>query len=1244
MESNALAAELTKLNSTDSDLRLMALSDIGKQLRNVPGTSKTLSSRDHFLADQSSESRLVNKVTEILQTDPNSEVKNMAVSVIAVLSKRCRRALLHPMIQSLTDGINSKSEEEREIACLALKAVVSEITITDQKQIIEPEVETQTAAQLCQILSDLYTRTADFIVISDKIQSSAQKSLIPLFFSATPAIRKRVISTFAVLVSVIPNLFDDHLKGIILQGLQGDNDGPRTSVFIINVLAKTSLSSKIGVFVQENDSAVIRAIIDLAELAPDVDSMETIEAALGTLETLLLRCPTEMSGFIMPVTQLALDLIKYDPNYVTNDEEDEDMEDEQEEDDEYDEDPYSDDEDDSWKLRRAAAKILYALIGTRNEYLTEFFNSAALPLIARFSEREESVRLEVLSAFENFLKQTAIAKSAEVASGGRNKRKRSQEMDEDSVTEDSIITSVRTCVPSLLKSLLKQLSSKSILTREKSFNLLRLVTEILEGDLDTSSDSICDASVQALRYTEGASSSLTIAALSFFTVFFKYQISRVYAKHLPALVPSIVRCMKSKLQRVSFEAFTTASALAQSARPRGSSSPLPNPLAQPIEQLLAATTDVLGDATVDGEVREQALETLGTLLVHEGDVLSFRVSTCLPLIGARLGSEATATAAIVVIGKIADSTTCEAPEFDSWFLETLPHVVSALRRSRKTSSRAPELICLQNILLRLGDTLPPAKAIEIVSELRSTIDTAPSIQVIATLLEQQPACRPPVVELVPSVLQVVKSSNINSALIDALLRFFGAYVDGDVDCATRLVPALVDNLGTEASLPNGTIGGASAQLTTAKCIGMVVKHSQRNAAGVVTMFHRMIKSAKATEASVYLALLCVGEIGRTTDLSANTDLFELTLTLFQNLSEVVQSAAAFAVGNMAVGSPRVLLPMLVRHIESGTTENVRILLLHALKEVVLHSPTAQLEVIVDSLWRPLFESPKSAKKAGEKEELGDDGIRNVKAACIGKLTTAAPARFLPQLQELLRSSPENRALVAAAVRYTFTDTSSSYDELIAPIIVDFLSLMHDENLVVRRLSLASLNAAMQNKPHLIFDKLGVLQPLLYQETEIKPELQRTIMMGPFKVTQDDGLENRKTAYETMYTLLGASFYKVDLGTFTDRVLAALKDVNEIKVLGLMLLLRLGECAPTTILPRLDDTVESLKGVMKDVEVKDDTVKQDLERKGKAFSHLVDQLSHPSFHFLIFLPFSSVHVHTSFLLSHRVYFIRNSSRQ
>lgn len=81
--------------------------------------------------------------------------------------------------------------------------------------------------------------------------------------------------------------------------------------------------------------------------------------------------------------------------------------------------------------------------------------------------------------------------------------------------------------------------------------------------------------------------------------------------------------------------------------------------------------------------------------------------------------------------------------------------------------------------------------------------------------------------------------------------------------------------------------------------------------------------------------------------------------------------------------------------------------------------------------------------------------------------------------------------------------------------------------------------------------------------------------------------------------LGTCFAKVDLPTFTDRVLAGLKDANEIKVVCLMLQLRLGQLSPQSVIPRLDETVDALKDIMADVAVKEDTVKQDLERKGES---------------------------------------------
>lgn len=88
----------------------------------------------------------------------------------------------------------------------------------------------------------------------------------------------------------------------------------------------------------------------------------------------------------MQITNLCLRYITYDPNYnYDNDADDEggNMETEEEEDDdEYDE--YSDDDDMSWKVRRAAAKCLEAVISSRHELLPEFYRTVSPALIARF--------------------------------------------------------------------------------------------------------------------------------------------------------------------------------------------------------------------------------------------------------------------------------------------------------------------------------------------------------------------------------------------------------------------------------------------------------------------------------------------------------------------------------------------------------------------------------------------------------------------------------------------------------------------------------------------------------------------------------------------------------------------------------------------------------------------------------------------------------------------------------------------
>lgn len=121
-----------------------------------------------------------------------------------------------------------------------------------------------------------------------------------------------------------------------------------------------------------------------------------------------------MTPYLKEITDAAADLITYDPNYAAVDDEmDEDGaeadgdDDFEEEEDDFEE-VYDDDDDTSWKVRRGAVKVLQMPIQTRLELLSTFYKTIAPVLISRFTEREETVRLEVWNTYTTLLRQTYV--------------------------------------------------------------------------------------------------------------------------------------------------------------------------------------------------------------------------------------------------------------------------------------------------------------------------------------------------------------------------------------------------------------------------------------------------------------------------------------------------------------------------------------------------------------------------------------------------------------------------------------------------------------------------------------------------------------------------------------------------------------------------------------------------------------------------------------------------------------------
>lgn len=1100
------------------------------------------------------------------------------------------------IIEKLIDFSGSKDEELRDIAGLALKTITAELPqdsslapkacakLTPRLliQVQNPSTPPETLIEILSILSILITRFPAQLSSPD-LSPQPVPAITPLLGHARPAVRKRAILTLAqFLPSAQQALFDDLINSTILPGLRNESNSDaaieqqRTNVQLVAAIARHS-PGRIAVIID----SVVPAVLKAAAREDD----ELREYALQTLEVFVLRCPTEITPFLGQIVQSGTKLIKYDPNYAGgDDEEDAEMadadEDEEDEDDDLD---YSDYEDTSYKIRRSATKLLAGLIETRPEMLTSLYKDVSPVLIQRFGDREQTVRLEVWATYGSLLAQTkvygGIPQSPTFVDspgvGGKRKRSPSGADGMDIEAPESPALLLRSQVPSLSKALLGQLRSTKTppAVLQAAFTLLKQLIDVLPGSLAAHSLPIASAAQAVLKQSPTTSSIvLHTTCLSFLTAFFSSH-SPSALSNTPDLTTPLLKELQERHPRLVAETFRTFSALLNMLRPiQGTSQ-------QWVEAVYDSAVKRLRSADTDAEVRARAEICMGDLWVCATDVVRTKDGREWDAMCRTTGRT---EGAVQVVMRVAN----EVDVGDAWVNGSIEWVLGVLRRAGK-AGKSDAFTCLEVLLKRFVNGIPAHLVTVVVEQMKPYISTndiallSHALSILALLLRLAPNETYPAVEAeyLKDIYTIAHSSLLSGVSLDALLLFLANLVEADTEIATHVIPSLTIPLQKEKK-------GDASYSNIAKCIGIIVRCHPSLAAGTIAEFSKALKKGpKASSTQIVLDLFVLGEVGRTIDFAQMKDLFNIAIDLLGSTDEEIRSAASFATGNIAIGNLHLFLPAIVKLVQ--TNKDKRLLALHALKEVVSNCPSGQLESVAETIWVPLFQDSASS----------EESTRNVAAACLGKLTTTNPSRYLPQLQD--RIHDENvaaRATVIAAIRYTFADSQHSYDELLSGLIPDFLAAMVDENLTVRRLAISALNSAARHKPRIIRDHLNTLLPNLYKETYVKPELIRTVQMGPWTHKVDDGLEARKTAYETMYTLLDSCLSKLDLHEFLGRVVAGLSDdADEIKVLAHMMLFRLSSVAPTAIALRLDEITPPLEKTMKGPAVTKDTVKQDLER-------------------------------------------------
>ncbi|KAI0517607.1 armadillo-type protein [Xylaria bambusicola] len=1269
-----IGALLSRLSDADPDFRFMSLNDLHQIL--------TKPKSDFLTHDYNTSSRIVDAVVKALD-DQNGEVQNLAVRCIGPLAAKIPISVITPMLEKLT-SVEIKNSVDNSLPSLALRSAISSLQkpipgISPSREVLDtyniishvliPRIlgisgpgaphsdgrglldKSDPSPEAVDVLIEV-VRCFGPLLQALEVEKLQDVVIKVLERPTTPSpVKKRAVVALAVLA---PFLTEDVLNAFIAKiekAMKQPQINPvmlRLYMTILGSLAR-AIPHQFGTHLQEIVPPVISTLsqeqyqkyVDEVSSGDghDAEFNEVREVALVALESFIASCGVQMRPFTDEVISSCLRYLRFDPNYAND--EDEDMEEDEEgddeeldEDDEYEEDnDFDDDDDASWKVRRCAAKALYTLISTRSTDLLDngtLYRDLANPLVRRFDEREESVRLEIISATSLLIRKTgegvihSVTMDDEILQSLPDIRKRRRQSSgavwqghkapymgtpglisptQESLPQTGPRADLSRLIPQLVKSSTKLLKGKQIATKQAVIGLLDDLIAVQNGGLsdyfdqvmqpviDVTKGAVGNAGATSTALTGGAASAtattLRMAVLRFTSDVAKTHSSSLFQLYLANIVAGVVSAVNDKFYKISSEAIRTAEELVKAITP-----PRAKLTTQKYKPELLKLYDIIIDRTstndVDTEVRQRAIQALGTLIARTStpDGLSLLSSekrqAGLDLLLERMRNETTRLHAVRAIDNVAIFSSAPGSLDGSWIQAVTLELCGQLRKANR-ALRGSSVQALQHMVMS------PATKGNLSADTISGIVTAIQPVVIAndTLL-LSPAL------LTMSQLQL-ENPNLAASqdFVNALCDLIKKNISGSILESLVILVTNIGHTGMGERLMRGVlsvgVGGDPAVL--GKVVGALFVASGGNAGVTIDSFIDELKMASRlsppdTERQS-LALAILGEIGLRLGSKSPLDP-NIFLGQFGNEPDKVSVSAAVALGRAGAGNVSRYLPVIL----NATTQegSHQYLLLQSIREVLHQIVTSSTDISAyeRDIWDILFSS-----------SLAEDN-KAICAECIGRLAILKPKTYIPKLQELLTSSLEGyRAVAVQALRYTLPDSDETFDTELKSVLVDMLlTVLKDANLEIRRLGMTTLNSATHNKPELILPHLGELIPFVMTESIIKKELIREVQMGPFKHTVDDGLEARKSAYETLYSLMETSFSRVSSPEFYDRIIAGLDDDNDIRALCNLMLGKLIVIDPDETTRRLDTIAQCYRKTLS-TKLKDNAVKQEHEKQEEA---------------------------------------------
>ena len=577
----------------------MATSDLANEL-----------AKPNFQFDSiATESQVTTVVVNQLD-DQSSDISSLATKCLGLLSNKVGEERLKGMVQNLLDKmISSKKDQQRDVASLGLKTVITELH-SGKASVLAAAAAPRLLEGLRSPSADVASNSLDALIeiaarhgASLPNPDALRLALMPELDASRAGIRKRAIHCLALLASFLPNEALDALANDIFTRL--DIPGGKKDQIQTYIQALGALSRSVGFKLGPHMSRAVPLVISRLNSAEEGDD-DIMELCLVALESFVQRSPANTRPFLDTLLTVCLKYVGYDPNYAVDDDEEMAGGEGSEEEEEFDEDeePYSDDDDNSWKVRRAAAKIAAAIVVQYPDVLHNVYRQLAPVLVGRFKEREEAVRPDVYQAYGDLIREM----------GAASRRG-------DAAAKSSLIKDI----PGVLRSLARQLRGRSVKTKSLVLRALQELVRACPGAVVENMGGVVPAVKSALEDKNSGASALKIDALAFINTALTSTPAASFQPHVSALAPAIFAAAVDRYYAVSAEALRACEHLVHVLRPE-CPAPVDAALAPLVGPLFEVALGRLGAQDLSLEVKEAAISCAAAAVAELGDALEGETS------------------------------------------------------------------------------------------------------------------------------------------------------------------------------------------------------------------------------------------------------------------------------------------------------------------------------------------------------------------------------------------------------------------------------------------------------------------------------------------------------------------------------------------------------------------------------------------------------------------------------------------